>query len=96
MTRFVSVFIVCFLVGAATAQSQLLDALPDLQRSRWEAHVLRVENATLRAEIADLRAKLDSANLSSERFLLEQEFRDVLKPPTDALFDWSTGRFVKK
>lgn len=74
-------------------QTPTQPAASELLRAQAEAHVLRVENAQLRARLSELQATLDGARLTAERAALEQRFRDELKPAAGAVFNWSTLRF---
>lgn len=78
------------LASAAAAQT-IADPVMAL---KVEAHALRVENAQLKAALADLQAQLASAILTAERQALEQELRDTMKPAADAVFDWQKKAFV--
>ena len=83
------------MVGVISAQTVATDqTLPPLEAALVQAHVLRVENAQLRAVVAQLRAELDSARLSDERTQLEQQLRVALKPPDGHVFDWTTKHFA--
>jgi len=61
---------------------------------RVQVHQLKVENARLRATLAEVQAALDSERLTDERAALEQQLRDEIKPPAEATFDWTKGAFV--
>lgn len=81
---------------AGAAWSQPPSALSPLAEARVAAHLLRVENAQLRAQVAELQAALDSARLTAERVALEQQLREELHPPADHVFEWQTQRFVPR
>lgn len=66
---------------------------PPTSDPRVEAHLLRVENAQLRALIAKLQTDLDAAKLSAERRALEEVLRAEQKLPATATFNWQTLRF---
>lgn len=55
---------------------------------------LRAELAKLQARVAELEAPLVDQAVQRERAVLEQRFRDRLKPPTDHVFDWQTLTFT--
>lgn len=76
---------------ATTASPPPLTAAQD---ERVEAHLLRVENARLRAALAQLQADIDTLRLSAERDALLKALRRELNAPEDATFDWSQRRFV--
>ena len=61
---------------------------------RIELHLLRVENAKLRAAIAQLQAELDTVRLTAERAALVNQLRKELKPPEGSEFDWTAKAFV--
>lgn len=63
--------------------------------AKIEAHLLRVENAQLRAQVAGLEAELASVKLTAERVALEAALRVELKPPADWVFDWTRRAFVE-
>ena len=79
---------------AQEAMTASLPALTVAQDERVEAHLLRVENARLRAALAQLQAELDTLRLSAEREALVEQLRRELGAPADATFDWSQRRFV--
>lgn len=92
MTR--DAIVILLLLGGAVVYAQAPPAAPsELLRAQAEVHVLRVENAQLRARLSELQATLDSARLTAERAALEQRFRDELKPAAGAVFNWQTLRF---
>ncbi|WP_291988358.1 hypothetical protein [Luteitalea sp.] len=81
----------CLLVAAeALAQAPV----SPLTAAKVEAHRLRVENAQLRAQLAQVQAALDSERLTAERLALEQLLRDELHPPEGHVFDWIEQRFI--
>ncbi len=49
---------------------------------------------TLRARVLQLEAQAAAASLEAERARLEAKYRERLKPPADAVFDWSSKTFV--
>lgn len=53
-----------------------------------QIHVLKAENAQLRALLADAQAKLASAQLSAERADLERQIREALGCAADAPINW--------
>jgi hypothetical protein len=48
---------------------------------------------TLRARVLQLEAQLAAQGLETERVRLEARYRERLKPPADAVFDWQTKTF---
>lgn len=77
--------------GAVLAQEQG-PALTELQKSKMEAHRLRVELAQAQAVIADREAKLAGCQLSAERTSLETE---IIKDPAYRI-DWQRLELVKQ
>lgn len=89
-----SVVAVSLVATVAWAVATAQETLPPLETARVDAHLLRVENAQLRAHVARLEAELASARLTAERLSLEADLRAVLKPPADWVFDWSRRVFM--
>lgn len=76
-------------VFTALARAQT-PAASDTLQLRAQVHVLKTENAQLRALLADAQAKLASAQLTSERAGLEEEVKKALGCAQDAPIDWQT------
>lgn len=60
---------------------------------RIDVHLLRVENAKLRATLAQLQAEIDTLRLTAERAALVETLRAEQKAPADWVFDWNTRTF---
>lgn len=86
--------VVIALGGVVAVAGQGASPLSALQQAQVELHTLRVENAQLRARLADAQATVDSLRLSAERAALEQQLRAELAPPEGYVFDWPARRFV--
>jgi len=76
--------------GVAAAPDTVLS---ELQRTQVEAHRLRVDNAQLRARVAELQAEIDGLRLTAERAELEQRLREAIKPAAGSVFNWQTLTF---
>lgn len=95
---FVMTAVVSVCVSLSARQTQpatlALPALSPAQDAQVEAHLLRVENAQLRAALARLQAELDTLRLSAERDALLEQLRREVGAPADATFDWQSRRFT--
>jgi len=78
----------------AQAPSTPVPALSPATDARVEAHLLRVENAQLRAALARVQTELDTLRLGAERAELLEQLRRELQPPADAVFNWQTRQFA--
>jgi len=87
------VLVLCLLVIGVPASAQTPAVAPLPPDPRIDAHLLRVENAQLRALVAKLQTELEAAKLSAERRALEEMLRAEQKPPTGAVFNWQTLTF---
>ena len=76
------------------AHAQTADAPAALTDAERCSVALRAELAKLQARVAELEAPLVDQAVQRERAVLEQRFRDRLKPPTDHVFDWQTLTFT--
>lgn len=68
------------------------EGLSELESLRVALHLAKVDQAQLRALIADREARLASCDLSAERATLDAEIH--LTHPTRRV-DWATGRLVE-
>lgn len=93
MTALVSTS-VSLLARQAPPATLALPALSPAQDAQVDAHLLRVENAQLRAALARLQAELDTLRLSAEREALVEALRRETDAPADATFDWQSKRFI--
>jgi hypothetical protein len=82
----------CFCVAVASAGSA--SALSTEQVLRGDVFVRDWEIASLRARACDAQAKIDSAELTARKIALEDEYRKVLTPPKDTVYDWQHRAFV--
>lgn len=83
----------CLFCTAALPSSQVQEPdgpaqLTDAQKLAGQIHLLKVENAQLRARVAELE-------LSAERQQLVEQYRIQLKASPEAVFDWQTAAFVE-
>jgi hypothetical protein len=84
------------LLGAGAGGAWGQDEAPPLSetdRLLAENHRLRVTVAELQAQLADLRARLDSQTLTAERVALVERFRQRLGAAAGDVFDWTTLTF---
>lgn len=80
----------------ATPPAALTDAercSVDSLAQRATIMALRAEIAKLQARVSDLEAPLVQQAVQKERAELEQRFRERIKPPEGAIFNWSTLTF---
>ena len=97
--RFVAAFVVLFtVVSSAQSLSTEQTTAASLHQLKSQVLALQIENAQLRAALADAQAKLASAALTEERAAVLKERADLEKTLVPALggkegdtIDWTTN-----
>jgi hypothetical protein len=77
---------------AAPAKQEAPKELDQLSLAKATIHLLRAENAQLKADIQDLKNQVATLTLTSERSTLEAIFRKELQCKEADKFNWQTLR----
>jgi hypothetical protein len=71
-------------------------ALSDLDRAHAETHVAKVQLLACQEQLVAAQVAAQKAALTDQQTALEARFRDLLKPPADATWNWQTLQFDPK
>lgn len=83
------------LLGVGLAMAQDKTSLSELQQLKAEVQRLQEQLLQSQYQLATCQAQTQAAKLAQQRAALEGEFRDALKAPSDARFDWDKLSFAK-
>lgn len=70
--------------------------LAEPDRVRAELHQARVQLLSCQEQLVSAQITTQRASLTDEQGKLEQRFREILKPPEGATFNWTTLAYDQK
>jgi hypothetical protein len=88
--------LMCGTASYAVALAMQQDSPPRLTEAaqlRADLHKVRTQLAIAQSQAAQCQARLSSSELMTERAALEAQFRELLKPAPEAVFNWETSKF---
>lgn len=70
--------------------------LSDLDRAHAETHALKVQLLGCQEQLVAAQVAMQKASLTEAQTRLEARFREILKPPDGAVWNWTSLTFEPK